>query len=267
MTDAPLHLTPEELDLLLDESLPPARTSHLATCEECRLALEETRELVEQLRQLPQEVPSVRFADKVLAGMERGAVAAGHLSGEDLELWVTGELPATREHHLRSCPDCQALANQERLLVLQLERLPLFDPAPGFIERVLDRVDVPVTSAAGAVALWRSRIERHPVAVALATGAAVMLGGSVAASAAWASGNQELITGAGRWLLANGEQWFWVGVGTIEAQAWYQALRSVITPGRAVAAVAGITALYAAGIVTLRRLIALPQGQVARATH
>ena len=35
----------------------------------------------------------------------------------------------------------------------------------------------------------------------------------VAASAAWAAGNQELITGAGRWLMAHGQQWFWEGLG------------------------------------------------------
>jgi len=266
MSDAPLHLTAEELDLWLDSSLPDHRTSHLETCEACRVAAEETRELVSYLARLPKAAPGPLFADRVMSRLERAPVSV-HLGAEDLDLWVTGMLPAPREAHLRSCPECQALANAERLLVLQLERLPLFDPAPGFAHRVLDRVDVPVTSVRGAWQLWRSRFERNPVAVGIAASVAVMLGGSMAASAAWAAGNQDLITGLGTWLVAHGEQWFWQGVGSLQAQSWYGPVRGALTPGRAVVALAAVTTFYAAGILTLRRLLALPESQVARAGH
>ncbi len=264
MSDASLHLDPEELDLYLDHRLPDHRTSHLETCDLCRLAAEETRELVEHLARLPQATPGKLFADRIVAGLNTSPAAA-HLKPEDLDLWVEGALPAPREAHLRSCPECQTLANTERLLVLQLERLPLFDPAPGFSLRVLDHVDVPVTSVAGAWRLWRSRFERNPVAVGIAASVAVLLGGSMAASAAWAAGNQDLITGLGNWVVLHGEVWFWQGVGGLQAQSWYEPVRSALTPGRAALLLAAMTAMYAAGVLTLRRLLALPDSQVARA--
>jgi hypothetical protein len=265
MPDQMPHLTPDELDLLLDASLPSPRMSHLETCEECRTALEETREVVAQLRRLPLASPGVAFADRVVAEVGRAKALAEHLSPEDLDLWVTGTLPAAREGHLRACPECQTLANQERLLVLRLEALPLFDPAPGLADRVLDEVDIPVTSLLGAMRLWRRRLDRRPEAVVAASAVAVVLGGSLAASAAWAAGNQEVITGMGQWALGYGERWFWVLVGTLEAQGWYQALRDAFTPGRAILAATGLSALYAGGVLMLRRLIALPEGTAARA--
>ncbi len=268
MDDTSFHLGPEELDLWLDGRLPSSRTSHLETCEQCRTAADETRELVDQLRALPSVAPHVLFADRVMTRVTRGPVAE-HLTAEDLDLWVEGALPMRGEVHLRHCPECQALADAERILVLRLQALPLFNPAPAFAERIMARVDVPVTSIAGAWRRWRSRAMAEPTSVGLAAGVAVMLGGSIAASAAWAAGNQELITGAGRSLLTNGEAWFWQGVtlanATIQSQAWYTPLRAGLTPGRIVALVGLGVALYAAGVVALRRLIALPGSEPARA--
>jgi hypothetical protein len=264
MPDRPLHLDPEELDLWLDGRLPDHRTSHLETCDPCRLAAEETRELVDHLARLPHPAPGPLFADRVVAGLQR-APAAAHLQVEELDLWVEGTLPAARAVHLRGCAECQAVANAERLLVLRLEQLPLFDPTPGFTDRVLDRVDLPVTSALGAWLEWRRRLDRNPAAAGIAASVAVLLGGSMAASAAWAAGNQDVITGLGGWLMLQGEQWFWAGVAGLQAQPWYGSIRGMLTPGRAVVAFAALSAVYAAGIMTLRRLIALPGSQVARA--
>jgi hypothetical protein len=182
---------------------------------------------------------------------------------------VAGALAAPREAHLRHCPACQTLADQERVLVMRLEALPLFDPRPGFADRVMDRVDVPVTSVADAWRLWRNRVFANPMGVGIAAGVAVLLGGSVAASAAWAAGNQDLITGTGSWLMSHGQQWFWEGVSLtsnlIQQQSWYPPVRASLTTGRIIA-LAGVAAgLYAAGVVALRRLLSLPRSQVARA--
>ncbi len=268
MIDEPLHLVPEELDLWLDGRLPTARTYHLETCELCRTAAEETREIVQQLARLPKAAPSQSFADRVMARVNHAPVPI-HLSADDLEDWVSGTLPVAREAHLRDCPACQTLADQERVLVMRLEALPLFDPRPGFADRVMVRVDAPVASIADAWRLWRGRVFANPVGVGIAAGVAVLLGGSVAASAAWAAGNQEMITGAGSWLMAHGQQWFWEGVGQassfLQQQSWYQPVRASLTTGRIVA-LAGLTAgLYAVGVVALRRLLSLPRSQVARA--
>jgi hypothetical protein len=267
MTDATFHLGAEELDLWLEGRLPSDRTSHLETCDLCRTAAEETREVVEQLRHLPRVGPAVSFADRVMARVD--VAGAAHLSLEELDLWVTAELPPGREAHLRDCEGCQKLADQERLLVMRLQALPLFDPGAGFSDRVMDRVNVPVTSLAGAWRLWRIRFSRDPAHVGIAASVAVLLGGSVAASAAWAAGHQDLITGAGTWLLGHGEQWFWQGVNTatgfLERQAWYAPARAALTPAWLVGLGAMAVGLYTGGVLLLRRLIALPGASPARA--
>ncbi len=95
------------------------------------------------------------------------------------------------------------------------------------------------------------------MAVGIAASVAVLLGGSMAASAAWAAGNQDLITGVGNWVVLHGEVWFWQGVGSLQAQPWYEPVRSALTPGRAAVLLTAVTAMYAAGVLTLRRLLAL----------
>ncbi len=268
MHDDTFHLGPEELDLLLDGRLPATPTSHLETCEACRTAADEIREIVQQLSQLPKVSPSVSFADRVMARVSPGLVVP-HLSDEDLDAWVSGALPFARESHLRGCAECQALADRERVLVMRLEALPLFDPRPGFAERVMGRVDVPVSSIADAWRLWRGRVFANPMGVGAAAGVAVLLGGSVAASAAWAASNQEVITGAGSWLMSHGQQWFWQSVGLatglLDQQTWYRSMRGTLTPVRLGALAALSLALYGVGLVALRRLLSLPRSQVARA--
>lgn len=270
MDDAMLHLTPDELDLWLDGSLPETRTSHLETCEHCRTAAEETRDVVLALSALPRRVPSRDFADRVLARVQSVA-AASHLTADDLDLWAEGALPARREAHLRSCPACQTLADQERVLVMRLNALPLYEPRPGFADRVLDRVDLPVTSLAGPWQVWHARFLRNPLSIGMAAGVSVLLGGSLAASAAWAASNQDTITGVGPWLLQQGQLLFWQAVAQgsvlLEQQSWYTTLRAATTPPRVLAAVAIVVGLYAGGVLLLRRLLALPEApQVARAT-
>jgi hypothetical protein len=267
MRDATDHLALEELDLWLDGRLPPSRTSHLETCEACRSAAEETRDLVLQLATLPRVEPRQSFVEQIMARVQAGGVP--HLMPEDLDQWVEGALPAERESHLRACPECQALADAERVLVMRLTALPLFNPRPGFEERVLDRVPIPVTSFAGAWRFWRTRVFANPVSVGMAAGVAVLLGGSMAASAAWAAAHQDTITRVGPWLLAQGQQLFWQGVNSatsvLQQQPWYGQLRTELTPGRLAAAATATLAVYVAGVMALRRLLALPSPQVSRA--
>jgi hypothetical protein len=186
-----------------------------------------------------------------------------------LEQWAYGLLPAPREAHLRDCPECQVLADQERALVHRLQALPLFNPSPGFSERVMNRVDVPVTSLAGAWRYWRTRVSANPISVGAAAGAAVLLGGSLAASAAWAAAHQDTITGVGPWLMSQGQQAFAQSMsvvsGLLQQQSWYAQLRATLTPARGIAIGTAALALYGAGVVAMRRLLALPSAQVSRA--
>lgn len=272
MVDAP-HFSPDELDLWLDGRLPDPRTSHLETCEQCRTTAEELRDLVAQLRALPQVAPGRAFADRVMARVAVAGVAAVaadvHLSADDLDQWVLGELPLARQSHLRGCPDCQALADAERVLVLQLEALPLFTPPAEFADRVMDQVDTGGLSLAGAWRRWRSGVARNPLTVGAAAGVGGLLGGSIAASVAWAAGHQDTISGTSTWLMTHAQALFWQGVGfastMLEQQGWYQALRTGLTPGRAALLIGVTVSLYAAGVVALRRLLALPSAGTASA--
>lgn len=269
MHDEAVHLAPEELDLWLDGRLPEARASHLETCTLCQAAAEETRDIVLQLSTLPRIAPRRSLVEQVMARVDIGRPEGQHLTGEDLEQWVDGLLPAPREAHLRDCPECQVLADAERVLVLRLQAVPLFNPAPGFSERVMDRINIPVTSLAGAWRFWRTRVFANPISVGAAAGAAMLLGGSLAASAAWAAAHQDTITGVGPWLMSQGQQAFWHGMSTasglLEQQSWYAPLRAALTPARIVAVGAAALALYGAGVLAMRRLLALPSAQVSRA--
>ena len=133
MRDEAAHLTADELDLWLDGRLPESRTSHLETCQSCQTAAEETRDIVLQLSTLPRIAPERSLADLVMARVALGRTAAPHLTPEDLDQWVDGLLPAPREAHLRDCPECQVLADAERVLVLRLQQVPLFKSAVGVV--------------------------------------------------------------------------------------------------------------------------------------
>jgi hypothetical protein len=222
-----------------------------------------------QLSTLPRIAPPLSLVDQVMARVDLGRSTAEHMSAEDLEQWVDGLLPAPREAHLRDCPECQALADAERVLVLRLQAVPLFNPAPGFSERVMNRVNIPVTSLAGAWRFWRTRVFVNPISVGAAAGAAVLLGGSLAASAAWAAAHQDTITGVGPWLVSQGQHAWQQGMvmasGLLEQQSWYAPLRAALTPARIVAVGAAALALYGAGVLAMRRLLALPSAQVSRA--
>jgi hypothetical protein len=270
MDEPTLHLSPDELDLWLDGLLPDSRTSHLETCDQCRTAAEESRDVVLALSALPRTAPPEGFAERVLARLPGRIAVDEHFTPDDLDQWVEGALPARREAHLRGCPECRLLADQERMLVMRLEALPLFDPRPGLADRVLDRVQLPVTSLAGAWRVWHRRFMGNPMGVGIAAGVSIMLGGSLAASAAWAAGHQDLITGVGSWLFHQGQQLFWQtvaqGSAQLQQEPWYPTIRAAMTPGRMLAVAAGVSALYAGGVILLRRLLALPEApQVARA--
>lgn len=269
MHDETAHLAPDELDLWLDGRLPESRTSHLETCDACQAAAEETRDIILQLSTLPHIAPERNLADLVMARLAAGGPVMSHLSPDDLEQWVDGVLPAPREAHLRDCPECQVLADAERMLVLRLQQVPLFNPAPGFSERVLSRVDIPVTSLAGAWRFWRTRVFANPLSVGAAAGAAVLLGGSMAASAAWAAAHQDTITGVTPWLINQGQLLWQQGLaaasGLLQEQSWYTSVRAALTPGWIVAAGSTVLALYGVGVLAMRRLLALPTTQVSRA--
>ena len=136
MTDHTLHLRPDELDLLLEGRLPTNRTSHIETCEECRSALDELRDVVAQLNALPALEPPAGFSELVMASVRVAPLPVGqHLTADDLDAWLAGALHQEGRNHLWTCTECRQLADAERALVYRLEQLPLFQPGARFEER------------------------------------------------------------------------------------------------------------------------------------
>ena len=68
MTPAPgPHLSPDDVELWLIDSLDAERTRHLELCPECFDRAQAEREIMEQLATLPLMAPSAGFADRVMA--------------------------------------------------------------------------------------------------------------------------------------------------------------------------------------------------------
>ena len=67
------HLLPQEYDLLLDGDagfgLTPLK-AHLRVCRECRDELEERRQFVAMLEELPHHLPSPLFTDRVMSRVQ-----------------------------------------------------------------------------------------------------------------------------------------------------------------------------------------------------
>src|SRR5574338_575889 len=119
----------------------------------------------------------------------------------------------------------------------------------------MNRVNIPVTSFASAWRFWRTRVFANPVSVAAAASAAVVLGGSLAASAAWAAAHQDQISGVVPWVLNQGQQFLTqsltVASATLEQQSWYAPLKAALTPGRLAAVGTTAMPLYGAGVVAM----------------
>jgi hypothetical protein len=67
MTDTPMHLTADEIELWAQGLLPARQALHLADCSLCRTEAERERKIILALVQLPQFAPKTGFADRVMA--------------------------------------------------------------------------------------------------------------------------------------------------------------------------------------------------------
>lgn len=262
MMDPTKHLRPDELDLWLEGKLSLDRTSHIETCETCHLATEELREIVTQLHQLPSHHPSVRFADRVMASVSVAPAHGAHLSADDIDAWISGTLAGEPRAHLLACPDCRRLADAERVLVRRLEQLPLFNPKEQFADLVMAQVAIPLHG-------WRARVWATGRSRAVAAGVAALVFGSMGTSVAWSLTHQDTLSALGTWATTTATQWSLTvlqGIGTrVLSQPWVLELRATASPGKVALIAAAGSLLYAGGLVALRRLLALPEPQVARA--
>jgi hypothetical protein len=198
-------------------------------------------------------------------------VPGAHLSSDDLDAWLAGTLAPAAEAHLAGCPTCQERAETERDIVALLAGLPLLSPTPGFADRVMARVHVPQVETVGTLQLLRRRALATRRSMAIAASLLVVLLGSMAGSVAWSVAHQAQLAALGSWFGAQAGQLAWVGVRTVASnfieQPWFAGFRSLAaSPGRLGLASVVALAVYLAGVMALRRLLALPTQQVAHAS-
>ena len=196
-------------------------------------------------------------------------LTTGHLTPDDLDLWLEGTLPSTRLVHLEDCPDCFALAHAERRVVAWLGRLPLLAPSAGLSDRVMRHVAVPAPVAR---APWRVLV--HPSLLgprwrAMAAGVGLAVAGA-GLSVAWSLGHPDQLTSLLSSLGNEAVQIGWTGlqalVANLAEQPWTGAARALLSsPARAALTTGAGILLYASGLLAMRRLMTAPTNGGARA--
>ena len=193
-----------------------------------------------------------------------------HLSSDELDAWLDAALAPDRARHLDLCAECRDRAEAEREVVQQLASLQLLSPAEGLADRVMQQVSVPAPHAIRSIQT-RRRILTTRRSVAVAAAIAILLVGSMAGSIVWTLGHQATLASIGGWVMAEVGQAGWIAVQGVASnlieQPWYDTARSLFdSPGRVAFSGSLATLAYLAGVLALRRLLALPTQQVAHAS-
>jgi hypothetical protein len=131
-------------------------------------------------------------------------------------------------------------------------------------------VSIPDPFAIRSLQATRRRLFATPKSFAAAASLLVVLVGSMAASIAWSLANQETMAAVGSWLYARGGEALWLGLQGVASnlieQPWYDGFRSLAENPARLAAISAFGSLaYLAGLVALRRLLAVPTQRVAHA--
>jgi hypothetical protein len=196
--------------------------------------------------------------------------SGAHLSPDEIDSWLAGNLAQTWQEHLDQCQACLERAHAEREIVEQIAALPLVSPAADFADRVMASVVVPDPFAIRSFQATQRRLLATRKSVAVAASLALLLLGSMAGSIGWSLTHQETIASIGNWLLAQGGQVAWLSLRGLASnlieQPWYNGVRSLVdNPVRLAIGSALASLAYLGGVFALRRLLALPTQQVAHA--
>jgi len=193
-----------------------------------------------------------------------------HLSADDLDALLLSDGAAAVHAHLEVCGRCRRVAEADRVLVQALEALPQFAPSAEFTNRVMSRVAVRRVAATRFRTKLRMRFARDRRALVRSASAAAVLLVAMTASAVWTLANGDLLSSWGSQILSAVNGWLWLGLRTMAAnvsvQPWYGSVRDLVgSPGRLGVTLALFTVAYAAGVLVLRRLVALPSRPVPHA--
>lgn len=127
---------------------------------------------------------------------------------------------------------------------------------------------VRIAEPASLLATLRSRVMASRRSMAIAATLAIGLVASLAGSIAWSLGNMELLAAMGRAVLGTAAESGWVVArslaSTLIEQPWYASARATLdTPTRLAFAAGGLATTWVAGLLLLRRLVAIPAQRVA----
>jgi hypothetical protein len=193
-----------------------------------------------------------------------------HLTPDQFEAWLDGDLAPELQRHLEECQACLEQARADREIADQIALLPLLSPGAEFADRVMAAVAVPDPFAIRSLQATRRRLFASPKSLAFAASLALLLLGSMAGSIGWTLTHQETMASIGTWLLSQGGQAAWLGLRGVASnfieQPWYDSIRSLLeTPARLALISALASLAYLGGVFALRRLLAVPTQQVAHA--
>ena len=191
-----------------------------------------------------------------------------HLSPDEIDSWLAGNLAQEPQQHLDHCQACLERARTEREIVDLIAALPLMSPAPDFSDRVMAAVAIPDPFAIRSLDATRRRVFASRKSLAMAASLALLVLGSMAGSIAWSLTHQATLASLGSWLIAEGSQVAWLSLRGVASnlfeQPWYSSMRSLFAdPVRLALGSALATAVYLGGVLGLRRLLSLPTQQVA----
>jgi hypothetical protein len=189
-----------------------------------------------------------------------------HLTPDEIDLVLEGSYPEGVRGHLNTCPDCDKLILEERGVVRAIAALPLHVPSADFEDRVMALVNIVQPASVFATIRRRAFASRRSLAVAATL--AIGLLASLAGSVAWSLGNMDLLAATGSSVLGVVAESGWVVARALTSnlieQPWYSGARDLLdSPLRLAFAAGGLVATWAAGLLLLRRLMAIPAQRVA----
>lgn len=175
-----------------------------------------------------------------------------HLTWDDLDDLLMGTERSPVHVHLETCAECRALAAADLDAVVQIQRLPQLSPRPGFADRVM----------AGVSAIEPARLPVRPSARPWLKAAAVIFTlGSLGTSLGWSLANQSLLVtlrGDAITLMQGVAAQVIQTLAGLSQSTAVAALRDSVGGVGVGLIVTAIAAAYLAGLLSLRRLVAVP---------
>lgn len=189
-----------------------------------------------------------------------------HLTPDELDILLEGSVPEGVRAHLNTCPDCDRLLFEERQVVQAVSSLPLHVPRAGFEDRVMALVRIAQPVSIFVALHRRAMASRQNMAIAATL--AVALLASLAGSIGWSLGNMDTLAALGRAALGTAAESGWTVARALTSivieQPWYASARATLdTPTRLAVAAGGLVTAWVAGLLLLRRLVAIPAQRVA----